>query len=131
MLKYKDLIKTPEYRLETIQNEIFRQVWTYMEKEDLNQSQLAKRLGVSKGYISQILNGNFNFTLKKLIELAIFIGVVPEITFKSLDDIAKENEQAKVIPFDYHVISTQSGAANFKKIPKKTESVTVIDDLAS
>jgi transcriptional regulator with XRE-family HTH domain len=131
MLKYKDLIKTPEYRLETIQNEIFRQVWAYMEKEDLNQSQLAKRLGVSKGYISQIINGNFNFTLKKLIELATFIGVVPEITFKSLDDIAKENEQAKVIPIDYHVISTQSGTGNFRKISKKTESVTVMDDLAS
>jgi transcriptional regulator with XRE-family HTH domain len=29
----------------------------------LNQSGLAAKLGVSKGYVSQIMNGNFNFSL--------------------------------------------------------------------
>ena len=81
MLSRKELIQTPEYWIETLQNEIFRQVYQYMDKENLNQSQLAKKLGVSKGYISQILNGNSNFTLKKLIELSISIGIIPDIQF--------------------------------------------------
>ena len=48
--------------------------------------QLAKEFGVSKGYISQILNGNFNFSLSKLIELVLKIKKVPEIHFKSIDE---------------------------------------------
>ena len=82
MLSKKELIKTPEYWLEKLQNEIFRQVHAYMDKEGLNQSQLAIRLGVSKGYISQVLNGNFNFSIRKLVELSLSIGVVPEIRFQ-------------------------------------------------
>jgi len=86
MLSKKELITTPEYWIEKLQNEIFRQVYVYMEKEGLNQSQLAIRLGVSKGYVSQILNGNFNFTIKKLIELSLSIDVFPEIRFKPFSE---------------------------------------------
>ena len=86
MLSKKELIKTPEYWIEKLQNEIFRQVHAYMEKEGMNQSQLAIRLGVSKGYVSQILNGNFNFTIKKLIELSLSIDVLPEIRFKPFSE---------------------------------------------
>ncbi len=82
MLSKKELITTPEYWIEKLQNEIFRQVYAYMEKEGLNQSQLAIRLGVSKGYISQVLNGNFNFTIRKLVELSLSIGVIPDIRFQ-------------------------------------------------
>lgn len=86
MFSNSELKRTPEYWLETIQNEIFRQVKKYMEENKLNQTQLANKLGVSKGYISQILNGNFNFTLKKLIELSIAIGVVPDLKFKPIEN---------------------------------------------
>lgn len=88
--KYEELIKTPEYWLDVIQNEIFRQVHSYMQKENLNQSQLAEKLGVSKGYISQILNGNCNFTLKKLTELTSALGIVPVINYKRFDEFLTE-----------------------------------------
>ena len=105
MLTKEELIKTPEYWLEQLQNEIFRQVHAYMLNEGMNQSQLADKLGVSKGYISQILNGNFNFTIKKLIELSLSIGVLPEIRFKPLletnnrflsDSISKVKDRTSV-----------------------------------
>jgi transcriptional regulator with XRE-family HTH domain len=91
MLSKKELITTPEYWIERLQNEIFRQVQAYMEKEGLNQSQLAIRLGVSKGYVSQILNGNFNFTIKKLIELSLSIDVLPDICFKQISENNNRN----------------------------------------
>jgi transcriptional regulator with XRE-family HTH domain len=43
-----------------------------MKANNLNQGDVAKKLGVSNAYVSQILNGNFNFTLKKLIELGCY-----------------------------------------------------------
>lgn len=90
MFSNRELIQSTEYWLEMIQNEIFRQVKKYMLENNLNQSQLAKELNVSKSYISQILNGNFNFTLKKLIELSLAIGVSPDIQFKAIAKLIEE-----------------------------------------
>ena len=87
MLIHEELVIRPEYWLETIQNEIFRQVTEYLKANDLTQSQLAVQLGVSKGYVSQIMKGEFNYTLKKLIELSLAVGKAPVVIFKPLEDI--------------------------------------------
>jgi len=93
MIKHDDLIKRPEYWLETIQNEIFRQVTTYLKDNNLTQTHFSKQLGVSKGYVSQVMKGEFNYTLKKLIELSLAVGKVPVIVFKPMDEIIlTENE---------------------------------------
>jgi transcriptional regulator with XRE-family HTH domain len=89
MISKEELIKTEEYWLETLQNEVYRMVAGYIEKEGITQNHFAEKLGVSKGYISQIMNGNFNFTLKKLIELSLAVGKAPVLEFKSFDDIIK------------------------------------------
>lgn len=86
MITKKELHTSPEYWLEMAQNELFRQLSNFMQREGLNQSQLAEKLGVSKGYISQVLNGNFNYKLRTLVELSIAIGKAPVITYKALDD---------------------------------------------
>ena len=86
MLKNEELYRANEYWLERIQNDIYRSLHSYQQEENLNQSQLAEKLGYSKGYISQIMNGNFNFSIKKLIDLCLKIGTVPEIEFKNLDE---------------------------------------------
>ncbi|MFN6946283.1 MAG: helix-turn-helix domain-containing protein [Cytophagaceae bacterium] len=83
LLKREDLYKSEEYWLERIQNDIFRMVLQFQEEHKLNQTQLAKELGVSKGYVSQILNGNFNFSLTKLIELCLKLGVAPQVDLHS------------------------------------------------
>jgi len=85
------LLKSPVYWFEYEQNELFRQVVKFMEEEGINQTELAVRLGVSKGYISQILSGNFNYTLKKLIELCLAIGLVPKINYNKIDNVVRED----------------------------------------
>lgn len=104
MITREELIKSPEYWFEEAQNELFRQVTDYIENEKINQTELAQRLKVSKGYISQILNGNFNYTLKKLIEISLAIGVIPKIQYKS---IAQEliEDRFKVNSFKHGVFS--------------------------
>jgi transcriptional regulator with XRE-family HTH domain len=91
MIPYNELIKTPEYLLEVIQNELFRQVSDYLGKENITQTQLAAKLGVSKGYISQVMNGNFNYTLKKLIELSLAVNKVPLINFEDIKEYIKKD----------------------------------------
>ena len=89
------LLKSPAYWFEYQQNELFRQVTEYMERENINQTELAARLNVSKGYVSQILNGNFNHTLKKLIEICLAIGLVPQIKFTNVEEVVKKDAQLK------------------------------------
>jgi transcriptional regulator with XRE-family HTH domain len=93
MLKQEELTNRPEYWLETIQNEIFRQVTSYLKDNHMTQTQLAIQLGVSKGYISQVIKGEFNYTLKKLIELSLAVGKAPVLSFKPLTEINQPGQK--------------------------------------
>lgn len=81
MLTQNELLKYPNYLLSKYQLEIFRQVKDYMDTNKLSQKDMAEKLQVSPSYLNQILNGNFNFTLKKVIELSLAIGKVPALKF--------------------------------------------------
>lgn len=85
MLSKKDLYKTSEYWVEELQNEIYRRVTDYMQKYNLNQNELAAKWGVSKGYISQILKGSCNFSMKKLVELSLALECAPVLQYVSTD----------------------------------------------
>ena len=95
MIKREELLRTEEYWFETLQNDIYRMVSEYLQKEDMNQTQLAVKLGVSKGYISQIINGNFNYTLKKMIELSLALNKAPAFEFINLDQYIQNDRQSR------------------------------------
>ena len=70
-----------------------------MKVNNLTQQDMAKKMGVSSAYISQVLNGNFNFTLKKLIELGLAIGKVPIIEFvDNAEFLGLKKEEPIIIP---------------------------------
>jgi transcriptional regulator with XRE-family HTH domain len=93
MINRQELFKTPNYLLTKYQNEIFRQLDAYMRQHGLSQKEIAEKLGVSNAYVSQILNGNFNFTLKKLIEIGLMMGRVPSIEFLTKDDFEQKEKK--------------------------------------
>ena len=96
-----ELIKTPEYWFETIQKEIYRQVSDYIKNEGINQTLFAEKLGVTKGYVSQIMKGNLNFTFKNLIKLSLAIDKLPIVEFKKTDDFLIEEKTKHVdLPFN-------------------------------
>jgi len=86
MFPRKEIIRSPEYWLGHLQNELYGEVDQYMKEHKLNRTQFAQQLGVSKGYVSQILNGNFNHRLIKLIELSLAIGKAPIIQFEDVEN---------------------------------------------
>jgi transcriptional regulator with XRE-family HTH domain len=97
MFSFRKAIKNPEYWLNGIQNDLFNQLNTYLAATKKSKGELATEMGVSNAYISQILNGNFNFTLKKLLEIGLHIGKVPVITFVAFDDLIAEHEAKKAL----------------------------------
>ncbi len=126
MKKFEELIETPEYWLETIQNELYQHVFNYMEKEKINQTQLAEKLGVTKGYLSQVLNGHFNHRLEKLIELSLAIGIAPDMEFKTLQQYRKEQQ---IIRSAYVTVNVQNLIEDQKTnfiVVRNIESSTIV-----
>ena len=95
MITREELLSSKEYWLTQIQNELFRLVDEYLETNNMNRTQLADKIGVTKGYVSQFLNGDFNHRISKFVELSLSIGKVPVVEFKDLNDIIEEDKNIK------------------------------------
>lgn len=83
----EELLKCPEYWTSLIQDELYRQINIYMEEHKMNKTELAKHLGCSRGYVTQLLNGDFDHKLSKLVELSLAIGMAPSIKFNELEHV--------------------------------------------
>lgn len=86
MISRKELLSSKEYWLVNFQNTLFEEVEKYLDEYQLSKTDFAKKLGVSKGYISQILNGSFDHKVSKLIELSLAIEKVPHLKFDDLGE---------------------------------------------
>lgn len=91
----KQLLSSKEYWLSKIQIELFNEVSNYLENNNMNRSELAKKLGVSKGYISQILNGDSDHRISKMVELSLAIGLIPDVRFRNMEEYLKTDEKCK------------------------------------
>jgi transcriptional regulator with XRE-family HTH domain len=98
MFSKEELLKRPNYLLTKYQNEIYRQLVEYMQVNNLTQRDVAERLGVSGAYVSQVLNGNFNFTLKKLIEIGLMVGKIPALEFVNVSEFQRREKGVTVRP---------------------------------
>ncbi|MBK9985378.1 MAG: helix-turn-helix transcriptional regulator [Saprospiraceae bacterium] len=123
-MKREELVSSNEYWLTKIQLDLFNMIETYRKENNLNKTQLAEKLGVTKGYVTQILNGDFDHRVSKLVELAIIFGKVPVLNFidveqykSSAGDISAGNTNKNRYPLKSSVKSTM--IANDKIIKKE------------
>lgn len=78
--KYED---DPRYIAEGLLIDINEQVVRLMERKGLNRTQLAALLDVSSAYVTKLLNGNENLTIKQLVRLSaaldssVDVAIVP------------------------------------------------------
>lgn len=77
--------------------ELYRQIVEFMKNNHMNKTQLADYLGCSKGYVTQLLNGDFNHKLSKFVELSLAIGKIPEISFSDMDEYILSDEKEYVL----------------------------------
>ncbi|MGD9678861.1 MAG: helix-turn-helix domain-containing protein [Vulcanibacillus sp.] len=50
--------------------QILSQIFGIMKNKKITNAELAKRMGVSRAYITKLFNGNCNFTIKTLINIS-------------------------------------------------------------
>ena len=82
--------RSKDYWTGILQLELFKLLNEYKKEKGLSQNGLAAELGFSKSYLSQVLNGNFDHRLSKLVELALAIGKIPEVNYRDIDTVIKE-----------------------------------------
>lgn len=68
-------IKSSEsYDKEVLRGEISDQIACLMQAAGASRAELARRMGKSPAYITKILQGNANFTLDSLVQIARVLG---------------------------------------------------------
>ena len=76
LTQFEQFVETPEnrriYEQERLLVDATELLSTVMENTDTKRTELAQRLGKSKAYVTQILRGNQNLTLKTLAD-AFFV----------------------------------------------------------
>jgi transcriptional regulator with XRE-family HTH domain len=79
-----DARKTAAYWTERAVLDYTSKLWGKMKERDLSQRALAQRVAKSPAYVSRVLNGSHNVTIKTMVELAhaidyrLRIELVPE-----------------------------------------------------
>jgi transcriptional regulator with XRE-family HTH domain len=95
---FQEMKESPKYRIEGIKVEITEKIYLTMQREEINNATLAKRLGKSRAYVSKVLSGKVNFTLETLDSIAEALGcqlrveIVPKPSinvFEGLQEIPK------------------------------------------
>ncbi len=66
-MERKELLKQETYWLAKIQLDLYGQIENYLAVNNISKTAFAQQLGVSKGYVSQVLNGDFDHKLSRLM----------------------------------------------------------------
>lgn len=101
----KEIISSPTYWLTQIQLAIFRCADKFMTDKEMNRTKLAEHLGVTKGHVTQMLAGDYNYSLSKLVETTMKMGYAVEIKFTPIEQIIQND-----------VLQTETLTTNFKSL---------------
>ena len=71
--------RMPEYWEEGAILDFTEALYIAMEEQGVTRAELARRLGTSQAYITRVLGGNANFTLKTMSKLALALGLQLEV----------------------------------------------------
>ena len=132
-MKRSELLRSREYWIADIQLKVFNLIEQFRSKKGWTKSQIAEKLGVTKGYITQILNGDFDHKMSKLVDLAISFDKVPILHFVDRSAYLTNEadysgdpgtERAKPIQFNTYLVVSH-GVEDLKKyVPDAAMSST-------
>jgi ribosome-binding protein aMBF1 (putative translation factor) len=113
---------------ETLIQNVTEDIMIAMEDLKISKSDLAKKIGKSKSYITQILSGSRNMTLTSLSDLCFELDITPNV--KILEDNQKvetfdtEEKTIESISFTWHKeVLVHKSSMKLKKSPTKVISI--------
>jgi predicted XRE-type DNA-binding protein len=111
----EELLRNREWWIANIQNDLYAQIHDYMRKNNVNQNGVAEKLHFSKSYLSQVLKGNFDHKISKLVDMALALDKAPLIRYIDLDEYVKKDKERQ----DYLTVQSIPPAKNndFHRMP--------------
>ncbi len=92
-MRRAELLNCEGYWIAKLQMDLYRELVAFMERTHKNSSQLADYLGCSKGYVSQLLNGNFDHKMSKLVKLSLAMGKAPILDYKDISEYLYDDDE--------------------------------------
>lgn len=71
---------------EVLITQVTEAIWEAMEEADVSKAELAQRLGTTRGFISQVLSGSRNMTLRTLADICFALEQEASFAMKGQDD---------------------------------------------
>lgn len=91
--------------------DVTEKICKILVENNITRQELAGKLGKSKGFVSQILNGSRNMTLNTLADVCIALGYTPEINL-SLNALPVEKTESNIVYLQS--ITTAKPKTNYK-----------------
>jgi transcriptional regulator with XRE-family HTH domain len=87
----------PDYRYEGTILEFTEALFNAMDEQGVSRAELARRLGTSQAYVTRVLRGNANFTLKTMNKLAFALGLELEVVLRpqARSTVSQPHEQKR------------------------------------
>jgi transcriptional regulator with XRE-family HTH domain len=126
MSKLTEWLSTEERRVafaeEALIVDVAEQIWAAMESAKITKSEIADRLHKSKAFISQMLNGSRNMTLRSLADIAHCIGYRVNLSLERQDAVVawRPLTDAIVVQFDQRYLNQAPVPEPVTDVPKGT-----------
>jgi transcriptional regulator with XRE-family HTH domain len=75
----RQIENTPEYQFESIVVDLAEEICEIMSAQGLTRAELARRLGKSRAYVTKLLRGDQNLTLRTVVDVLFELGYKAEI----------------------------------------------------
>jgi len=93
--------------------EVTETICELLEKERISRKELADRLGKTKGFVSQLLSGGRNLTLRTVADILHFLGY--RVALKPYKEESKRQE-SKIIEFKTSFTPRKKPMENWKEL---------------
>ena len=104
----RELYESKDFYREKLLINFSEKLLEILEDKNLNYQDFAKKLKVSKAYISKIINGKPNLTIKSIADIAFALNLWPEIHLVDRDRYFTRKE-FRVVPDDGYFKSSSIG----------------------
>ncbi len=98
--QFEQLMESPEFRklyaIEGLVTEAGEFIARLLQEKGVTKAELARRLGKSRAYITQMLSGSANLTVRTLAEVAYALGVEVKLEAVPIEAVEREQPQAEL-----------------------------------
>jgi len=86
--------------------DVTEEICKILSEKNITRQELAEKLGKSKGFVSQILNGSRNMTLNTLVDVCIALDCTPRV--KIYDKIQKSKDNVVYLVESFPINKSKS-----------------------